>query len=229
VRIAFLHGAGCTADVFGAQVRGLEDARAIRLPGHDGADEGPATIAAFADAVEHQLEPAPEGTLLCGHSMGGAIALEIGLRGRAGIRGLVLLGSGAKLRVAPAIFELLERDFAAGARALAESYFAQPRSDRIETAVAQMLFVGQAQTVRDFRACDAFDTTGRLAALPVPLLAITGANDALTPPKFAQFLADRVPVGSARILDEAGHFAMVERPEETNALIRAFAAQMDLG
>ena len=81
-----------------------------------------------------------------------------------------------------------------------------------------MLAVGQAQTIRDFRACDAFNASERLADLPVPLLAIVGASDALTPPKFAQFLADRVPEGSARIVEGAGHFAMVERPEETNAL-----------
>ena len=104
-------------------------------------------------------------------------------------------------------------------------------SDRfppIEAAVNQMLAVGQVQTLRDFRACDAFDASERLAALPVPLLAIAGASDALTPPKFAHFLADRVPVGSARIVDGAGHFAMVERPEETSALIRAFVARIDL-
>ncbi len=228
MKLLFLHGAGCTNRVFDAQIDGLENARAPLLPGHAGDGEGPDTIAAFADAIEADLLRDDAATVLCGHSMGGAIALELALRGNAAIRGVVLLDSGAKLRVAPAIFESLERDFPTGARALAAWFFADPPPERIEAAVNQMLAVGQAQTLRDFRACDAFDASERLAALPVPLLAIAGASDALTPPKFAHFLADRVPVGSARIVDGAGHFAMVERPEETSALIRAFVARIDL-
>jgi pimeloyl-ACP methyl ester carboxylesterase len=57
------------------------------------------------------------------------------------------------------------------------------------------------------------------------LLALTGVADRLTPPKFAQFFADRVEGARARILPEAGHLLMLERPNETNAEIRAFAEQ----
>jgi 3-oxoadipate enol-lactonase len=92
--------------------------------------------------------------------------------------------------------------------------------------VATMLKVGQAQTLRDFRACNAFDATERIASLRVPLLALTGERDVLTPPKFAQWFADRVPGAQARILPDAGHLAMIERPEETNAALRAFEERL---
>jgi pimeloyl-ACP methyl ester carboxylesterase len=89
-----------------------------------------------------------------------------------------------------------------------------------------MLSVGRTQTIRDFRACNAFDVSERLGSLKVPMLAITGAADVMTPPKYAQFFADRVPGATARILPDAGHLAMVEHPHETNAEIRAFVEQM---
>jgi pimeloyl-ACP methyl ester carboxylesterase len=90
-----------------------------------------------------------------------------------------------------------------------------------------MLAVGQAQTLRDFRACDAFDRIGRLGEVTLPLLAVTGERDVLTPPKFAESLADRVPGASARIVPRAGHLAMVERPGDVNDVLRTFVNQVD--
>jgi 3-oxoadipate enol-lactonase len=220
----FIHGSGCTSSVFAAQTAAFPNSYAIDLPGHGTPNpDGPVTIAAYADALERELEARDiESAILCGSSMGGAIALEAGMRANPRIGALVLLGSGAKLRVAPALFESLERDFETGVRALVPAFFANPTAAQVDACVAEMLNVGQAQTIADFRACDAFDVTDRVAGLALPLLALTGEQDRLTPPKFAAFLADRVPGAEARILPQAGHLAMVEKPDETNAALRAF-------
>jgi 3-oxoadipate enol-lactonase len=224
MQLFFIHGAGCTPAVFDAQLRAFPQARAVALPGHAGAGhgDGPNTVAAFADAAAEQLHALPEKAVVCGSSMGGAIALELALRGDPAVAGVMLLGSGARLRVAPAIFERLRDDFSSAAAWLAGFFFADPTPERIAAAVEGLTFVGPAQTLRDFEACNAFDATERIAALRVPLFALTGEQDALTPPKFAQWFADRVPGATARILPGAGHLAMIERPEETNAAIRAF-------
>jgi 3-oxoadipate enol-lactonase len=222
----FVHGSGCTGDVFAAQLAAFPDAHAITLPGHT-TPGAPATIGEFADAVSAELAgKAFDEAIVCGNSMGGAIALELAVRADPRVKAIVLLGSGSRLRVTPALLESLEADFAAGARALAPLFFAVPAPERIESAVAMMLHVGQAQTLRDFRACDAFDLTERLDDVRVPVLALTGESDRLTPPKYAQLVADRVPGGLARILPGAGHLAMVEKPEETNAALREFAGRL---
>jgi pimeloyl-ACP methyl ester carboxylesterase len=222
--LVFIHGAGCTDRVFTAQRTAFADAVTLTLPGRCGFGGSPESIEAFADAVQSQLGDL-QGTILCGSSMGGAIALELALRDDR-VSGVVLLGSGARLRVAPTLFESLERDFETGARGLAAIFFAHPSPQLVDGAVEEMQRVGQAQTLRDFRACNAFDVTGRVPELRAPLLALTGAHDALTPPKFAQWFADRVPGAQARILPDAGHLAMIERPDETNDAIRAFADRL---
>ena len=114
----FIHGSGCTGSVFSAQTLAFPGSLAIDLPGHRTPPlEGAASIVAYADAVERELETRGfEGAVLCGSSMGGAIALEIGLRANPRVGAIVMLGSGSKLRVAPALFESLERDFDAGVR-----------------------------------------------------------------------------------------------------------------
>ena len=239
MRFVLIHGAGCTPASFGSSfVTRLAGAVAFALPGRLG-DMRPAdSVASFATAVGSSVAAAfgDEDVVLCGHSMGGAIALELALRagaagsavaaGAGNVRGVVALDSGSRLRVAPVIFERLEADFTAACADLARMFFADPSSERFDAAVADMATVGQEQTIRDFRACDAFDAGERLHELPVPLLAVTGERDAMTPPKYALSLADRVPSGSARIIADAGHFAIVERPDDVASAIAAFAAAL---
>jgi pimeloyl-ACP methyl ester carboxylesterase len=224
--VVFIHGAGCTAAVFAAQLCAFDNAIALELPGH-GLPGEPDSIAAFADAVAAELESRElRDVVLCGHSMGGAVALELALRQEPRVAAIALLSSGARLRVGPAIFDALERDFDAAAREIAGYFFADPTAERLETATAMMLAVGQAQTLRDFRACNAFDRIDRLGEIDVPLFALCGDRDVMTPPKFSLALADRVPGARARIIAGAGHLAIVERPEETNAALRAFVDQI---
>jgi 3-oxoadipate enol-lactonase len=221
--IFFIHGAGCTPASFGDFPQRFPGSQVPALPGRCGVAGQPASIEAFADAVEGVIAGRDD-AILCGHSMGGAVALEVALRGVSGVRGIVLLGSGSRLRVAPAIFEQLDADFEAASRQLAQWFFAEPTPERVAAAVADMSVVGREQTIRDFRACNAFDVGERLHELAVPLLAVTGERDAMTPPKYAQLLADRVPSGMARIIPGAGHFATIERPNDVAGAIAAFAA-----
>jgi pimeloyl-ACP methyl ester carboxylesterase len=222
VTLLFVHGAGCTGEVFQAQRQAFPAAHAPDLPGHLCAGS-PAGIEEFADAVEaYARDRELRGVTLVGHSMGGAIAIESALRKPRWLSSVVLLGAGARMRVAPAFLEGLANDFDSTVRRLAGLFFSDPTADRVQAAVEMMHRVGQAQTLRDFQACDAFDALERIGSISVPLLAITGEADVMTPAKFARLLADRVPEAQARILPGAGHFVMAELPLETNAAIAAF-------
>lgn len=220
--VVFIHGAGFDGSVFAHQAGALAGSHAPNLPGHLTAGS-PASIAEFAEFIETYVRAEGiDDAVLCGHSMGGAVAIETALRNAVAVRGLVLAGSGARLRVAPAILEQLETDFDAAILVLANLFFADPTPERVEWAVGHMKRIGPAQTRRDFLACDAFDALDRLGELSMPLLALTGEADRMTPPKFAQALAGRVPQGQARIIAGAGHFVMVEQASETTHALRAF-------
>lgn len=220
--LVFIHGAGFTGACFERQVKAFAGSHAPNMPGH--CEPGnPATVEDLALSIAfYAAHNDLSDVVLCGHSLGGAVALHIVLEQLLPVKKLILLGSGARLRVADATLDSLERDFPEGARQIAGHFFADPAPKLVEWAVGSMLTVGAAQTLRDFRACNEFDVLDRLGEINVPLLALTGEHDAMTPPKYAQALADRVPGAQARIIPAAGHFLMVERPEETNEAIRAF-------
>lgn len=222
--VVFIHGAGCSSDAFRFQLDQFDGAHFPNLPGHL-TSGSTASIDGFAEFIEAYIqEHCPQDAVLCGHSMGGAVAIQTALRKNAHVRGLVLLGSGAKLRVAPAILQGLQNDFEAAIAQVARFFFADATPERVEWAKASMRQVGAAQTYADFAVCDAFDALDRLSEITVPLLALTGESDKMTPPKFAQALADRVPGAQARIVPGAGHFVMVEQPAETNTAIGTFLA-----
>ena len=221
-KIIFIHGSGCTGEAFAFQTAAFEGSTAPNLPGHE-APGSAATVTEFADFIERLCT---ERTILAGNSLGGAIALEVALRKNPAVAAIILIGSGSRLRVAPAILEGLANDFEATTHMLARSMFAQADPALVADVVATMKRIGPEQIVRDFQACNAFDVTPRLGELAVPALALTGQQDVMTPPKYAQALADRVRGAQVRIIPGAGHLAMIEQPAATNAAIRNFVHEV---
>lgn len=224
--LLLIHGAGCTRDVFINQVDALPDAYAMNLPGHD-APGSAETISEFGDAVcDYVRDNALNDVILCGNSMGGAIALDLALRPVPWLRALIVIGSGAKLRVSADILEGLRNDFDAMAQELARYFYADPTPERVAFSTALMERVGGAQTLADFRACDGFDVVDRLGELCIPVLAFTGADDVMTPPAYTRLFGDRVRGAQTRILPGVGHFPMLEDAHATNELIRTFVSSL---
>ncbi len=222
----FIHGSGFTGDAFDAQRAEFADALAPNLPGHDAPGSG-ASVADFADFIEaYILSRGLSEVVLCGNSLGGAVALEVGIRRNKALRALVLIGSGSRLKVAPAFLDDLRDDFESAVRQISSCLYADPTQERLNVAYASMLRVGKAQTSADFAACNAFNLTERLGELMLPVLALTGEHDRMTPPKYAQALADRIAGAQVRILPQAGHLAMIERPVETNEALAHFVARL---
>ena len=86
---------------------------ALDLPGH-GRSTRPArtSVSAYADdvlAMANMLGLTE--ILLMGHSMGGAIAMNIALRQPLTVVGLVLVATGARLRVKDALLDMVTEDY----------------------------------------------------------------------------------------------------------------------
>ena len=122
--LVLVHGAGGNLMHWPGALRRLlgRTVYALDLPGHGkSGDAGRAEIGAYADVVRGFAEAlglVP--FVLAGHSMGGAIALEFALRYPARLAGLILVGTGAKLRVAPEIMTGILDDFAGTTELLAK-------------------------------------------------------------------------------------------------------------
>ncbi len=223
--LILIHGAGGSHLHWPAALRRLPGATvyAIDLPGH-GRSEGPgreriedyaADVIRFMDAVEVSRG------VLVGHSMGGAIAQMTALIAPERVAGLVLVGTGARLRVAPVLLDGILQD-ARGAVALITEWAWGPEADPTMVARGrQMMARVNPQVVwGDFAACDRFDIRERVGEIAAPTLVITGSEDRMTPPKFGLWLAERIPGAQFVLVEGTGHMVMLEKPDRVASTVR---------
>jgi len=72
----------------------------------------------------------------------------------------------------------------------------------------------------------AFDLSGRLGQLDLPVLVVVGSHDKLTAPRLARRMADALPEATLVELPRAGHFPMLERRHEFSRLVDEFTAKL---
>lgn len=221
IPLVLVHGSGHTHESFEPQVEAL-GADAVSLPGHP---EGEAlgSVGDCASWLAKYLRwKGADQAIVGGNSLGGAIALEFALRYPERTAGLVLLGTGARLKVAPFVFEMIDSRWPEcidDLVALSLSNGANPALR--ERARRWHEIVGPVSTRRDFRNCDEFDAMDRVGSIRAKTLIVVGAQDRMTPPKYAAFLHEKIQGSELSVVDGAGHMAHAETPDAVNALIRA--------
>lgn len=229
-RVCYAHGAGGSHGVWVHQYADRQGppAAAVDLAGHGDSDDvdaapGTETLDAYADDVVAVCE-ATDATVLCGNSMGGAVALWIVLERDLDVEALVLADSGAKLGVDDGFLDSLDRNFESTVAGLhvPDTLFHDPDEDIVEVSKQGFLSAGRSVVLRDFRTSDAFDVRGRLAEVDVRTLAICGEHDPMTPPRFHEYLADELPECEYVELEDAAHMAMLEQPDAFNEAVRSF-------
>lgn len=225
-----VHGAGGNHQHWGYAIRNLKGASvyALDLPGHGRSHgAGRSTIVDYADFIIRFMDVVGLAkAIVAGHSMGGAIAMTIALRYPDRIAGLVLVGTGARLRVLPAILEGILHDFERTVALICEyAYAPSAPQELVLQGQRQMLQVAPRVIHNDFAACNAFDVMERLGEIHCPTLVICGSEDKLTPPKYATFLVERIAGAELALIDGAGHMVMMEKPDDVAAAIASALAK----
>jgi pimeloyl-ACP methyl ester carboxylesterase len=219
--LLLVHGAGGSHLHWPVELRELPGHRVlpVDLPGHGQAPPpGERTIAGYARALLGLLDAlAIPRAVVAGHSMGGAIALTLAIEAPERVAGLLLVGTGARLRVAPAVLEA-SGDPARSAEVAgmtAASSFGPAASPDLRAAYAQALAAQPAGILHgDFTACDAFDVMDRLDRVRAPAFVVVGSEDRFTPPRYAAFLRERLPGTGILVVPGAGHMVAAEAPVE---------------
>jgi len=233
--LLFIHGACGNGELWEAQASALRGKHAVfrlDLPGHGGSKgRGEDRISAYAGWVRLASEKifGLEPFVLVGHSMGGAITLELSLTPPKGLKGIVLVGSGAKLAVTRAIFQMLSENPEAFFESLDRFAFSpaapQALRDRIIHLTRQC---PPALLFDDFKACDGFDLRSRLSEITLPALVLCGEEDQLTPLKYSSYLHENLCGSRLVTIPKAGHMVMAEQPDLLNTAIESFLRSLAL-
>ena len=231
--VILIHGAGGHQLYWPPQIRRLPGERifAIDLPGHGkSSGVGHHTIRDYSGSIINFMDALHlNRAALVGHSMGGAVALEIAIRLPNRVLGLALIGSAAHLHVSPALLHNAG-DPAKEAEAVnmvIRYSFAPETSERLkELAGQRMLEARSALLYGDLLACDAFDAGEHVAGISVPTLVIFGSEDKMVQPGAGRVLADEIRGARVEVVPHAGHMVMLEQPERVAALLSEFLQKL---
>ncbi len=189
----------------------------IDLPGH-GDSEG-----ASSDSIEYYgqfLMNALEGydfqdLSLCGHSMGGLIALDMVLNHNFRAKKLILVNSIYPTRVSDALLAKAESGNGDAANFIIK-YGLYRRLLGMRNAFSE---ADDLVMLDDLNACNNYELDlNDIKNVEIPISIILGTKDRLVDLKAVENFTDIVPSQTYR-MDEVGHFSFFEDPEELSRLI----------
>jgi pimeloyl-ACP methyl ester carboxylesterase len=226
--VVFVHGAGGGQFIWSSQKAFFErryNTMIFDLPGHgESGRNGEEDVARYAEHVHLFLKSLGlKGVFLVGHSMGGAIIQLMALDFPEEIKGIILVGTGAKLKVLTAILNGIKNSFEETVRKITRfAYSRKTPPDLIEKGISDLLRCKPEVLYDDFLACDRFDITSKVGNIDLPTLILCGEEDELTPVKYSEFLHEKIGGSRLEIFPNAGHMVMIESPDAFNEKIHQF-------
>jgi pimeloyl-ACP methyl ester carboxylesterase len=228
-RVLLLHGAGGNHHSFDELLAHLGLEYIVpSLPGRAGSEGPPLTSVAelalwLADFIrEAELGP----LVVCGYSFGGAVAIELALCQQEvalDLRALVLMATGARLRVNSKILQAMERAAEGGQPASLGHVFSKGTSkELIRRHEEEAQKTPPATTLVDWKCADQFDRMSDLGRISLPTLVLSAENDVFTPSKYALYLQNQLAKSTHVELAACGHMFPVEAAQQSALQMRQF-------
>ncbi len=226
--LVMIHGAGGHSQVWQTQthlLKGSLNTLALDLPGYgESVGEAKSDLDGYAEWLIEGLKAIfRDPPFLMGHSMGGAIVQKAALLGPDLIKGIILVGTGPRLQVAPMFLEGLRGYFEETVDTIIGFAYA-PGADSllIEEGAKLMKEAGSSVVYGDFSACNRFDVRNEVGAIKLPCLILCGDEDKLTPPALSKKLNESIEGSRLEIVPSAGHMVMIENYKAFNDCVLDF-------
>lgn len=234
--LVLVHGAGSIAnswDLVTARFKESFNYIAIDLPGHFRSNGNPRkTIGAYAEfindfvlAIMKEFKLVDNFTYV-GHSLGGAIGIEVGVRQYSWLNSLILVATSSDFTSvsSPEFLERLkngELDLSFYQRGFSP---ASP-SAYYDAMVSRLGLVSIETTYADFYATSLFDNTNRLNDIKVDTLILSADDDQIMPSSAGSVLSEGIERNKWIQVANAGHFIILEQPEILANAIQSFVTK----
>jgi len=244
--LALIHGAWASHEWWRWQVPELSPnyrvlSLDVRGHGQSSPLEKPESINNFARDLETLLRKVgTDEVALIGWSMGGLISMQYCLDNPAKVKALILIATrghrNPKMKLKAWLQDIQTRlslmmDFA--------DYDAFVYQDQVEQEVKGMLSQATPKEVIDWIITDLANNPRKnfleitrsiwdweigegLKLINIPTLIMVGKEDNRTPPEFSYYLQAKIPNSKLVIVEDCGHYLLMERPDIVNSEILSF-------
>lgn len=240
--VVLLHGLGSSAGDWLLQAPVFQDRHrviAVDLPGFGDSPRLPGwpSIASYAGAVaEAMADAGVSAAHLVGLSLGGSVALQIGLDLPQRALSLTLVNAFGRLQVRPLAMlrtsvriglVLLGRMDRVGAW-VAEELFPDPRQAELRRFAAERLaHAGRRSYLQAGQALARFNVQGRLGEVRCPTLVIAGENDTTIPSSAKEGLARAIPGARLVCVPGSGHATPIDEAQVFNRVVESFLDEVE--
>jgi len=228
MKLVFLHGAGASSLAFYYQLRHFRNSKAIDLPGHPGGKPC-ISIEGYLEWVRGFITARRyKDVVLCGHSMGGAITLLYALKYPEELRGIILMGTGARLKVHPDYLQRCKEP-GEGNKDWIEwemGYYQDVEPDIQQVLHRRATEIGPEVDLNDYLACDKFDVMDQIHKIKLSTQVLCGDLDTMTPVKYADYLARKIRGAREEIILGGHHYFQLEKYHQVNQQIEGFVASL---
>jgi len=225
----FIHGSGGDHSLWSFQYARLNkkiNIVAVDLPGHGSSEgSGESDINVYSLLVKRLFDVLQlKNVIIVGHSLGAAIALTFAAEFGSMIKGVAVVGGGLRMPVNPAIFELLKKEPETAFELMCKFSLAKENRINLTEPLKKSLSGVKTEVLYgDLVACDKMDLTEKVKKINLPSLVICGEEDKMAPPQLSRDIAANIIGAKTSFIKGAGHMVMMERPEEFNEALIAFA------
>jgi pimeloyl-ACP methyl ester carboxylesterase len=226
--IIFIHGSGGNSNLWKHQLNdidGISSKIAIDLPSHAQSDKfSELSLELYVDVLNVLIDSLKlKEVILAGQSLGGAVIQSYYFKYPEKVSALVLIATGARLRVLPSTFEILKKGLQEFLKSSPIGAFYKETSKEITDYYIKEASKTEREVFHDdYSICDRFDVMDKMNLIKIPCLIICGKDDKLTPPKYGMYFNDKIERSELILIDKAGHIVMLEKPGEVNQSITAF-------
>ena len=228
MKLVMVHGAGASSLSFYYQLRHFRNSKAIDLPGHPNGKPC-SSIDRYVDWVRgFNTARRYKDVVLCGHSMGGAIALQYALRYPDELKAVILIGTGAKLKIDPKYIKECEEAADDNSEWLAsrKEMYKDVEDDINQVLIRRTMEIGPQVELNDLLACDEFDVMDKVHKVQLPTHVMCGADDIATPVRFTEYLAQNIPGAQHEIIAGGRHYVQLEKYQRVNDQIERFMSSL---
>ena len=235
--VLLLHGWMCNRTFWQQQIPLLSQTHQVVAPdfrGHGDSSRGPPrlTLAQLVDDIHNMIDKlslAP--VVLIGHSMGGMVAQLLAVRYGSLFSGMVLvttIASDSTNRLLSKLIESNERHI--GFRPAFEASFDDWLGTDTESSLAnwiksEMLRTDAATALSFVRSYRDFDARSEISGVSLPTLVVGATADRSAIPKESVELSQLVPDAELVIIENSGHFPMLETPKHFSDVVSRFLAR----
>ena len=227
----FVHGWQADASVWNALIAELGEqthslALDLRGSGASDAAPGPYCLERYAADLRDLLaarDAAP--AIVVGHSMGATAALRLAVDAPQAVRALVLVApvpasGGGYSAKGEAFLRATAGDPVAARNWLSRTFHAAPDPQVLDRLCAAAEMTSRDVALESFDSWAFADFAAATQSVTAPALVIAPEYDA--PENVREKVAALLPNARFEILPDCGHYAVLERPAEIAALVRAF-------